>query len=39
MDQIVEAAEPDVALDSVEATLNYFLDTGETPFTQTAAAG
>jgi hypothetical protein len=36
LDQIVEQ---DADADSIEATLNYFLDTGEQPFTYTGAPG
>src|SRR4029077_10202491 len=36
---IVGIAEPETAVESIEATLNYFLDTGEKPFTATGGAG
>jgi hypothetical protein len=38
MDQVLEAA-PVTAPDAIEATLSYYLDNGEKPFTQTAAPG
>ena len=36
---MVGIAEPETAVESIEATLNYFLDTGEKPFTATGGAG
>jgi hypothetical protein len=40
MNQIVDQiVEQDANADSIEATLNYFLDTGEQPFTYTGAPG
>jgi len=36
---MVGIAEPDTAALSIEATVNYFLDTGEKPFTATGAPG
>ena len=40
MDQILDQiVEQDAGADSIEATLNYFLDTGEQPFTYTGPAG
>jgi len=36
---MVGIAEPETAVESIEATLNYFLDTGEKPFTATGRAG
>jgi hypothetical protein len=32
-------AEPETEIDSIEATVNYFLDTGEKPFTFTGGPG
>jgi hypothetical protein len=32
-------AEPEIEIDSIEATVNYFLDTGEKPFTFTGGPG
>src|SRR5437016_6155712 len=32
-------AEPEAQLESIEATVNYFLDTGEKPFTYTGGPG
>jgi hypothetical protein len=40
MDQIVDQiVEQDANADAIEATLNYYLDTGEKPFTYTGAPG
>jgi hypothetical protein len=36
---MVGIAEPETALESIEASVNYFLDTGEKPFTATGAPG
>jgi hypothetical protein len=36
---MVGIAEPETAVQSIEATLNYFLDTGEQPFTATGGPG
>jgi hypothetical protein len=36
---MVGIAEPETAVQSIEATLNYFLDTGEQPFTATGEPG
>ena len=36
---MVGIAEPETAVQSIEATLNYFLDTGEKPFTATGGPG
>ena len=34
-----QIADPDTAPDTIEATVNYFLDSGETPFTYTGGPG
>jgi len=43
MSELIErestTAEPLTAVESIEATVNYFLDTGEKPFTYTGGAG
>ena len=36
---MIGIAEPETAVESIEATVNYFLDTGEQPFTSTGAPG
>ncbi|HWF96546.1 MAG TPA: CmcJ/NvfI family oxidoreductase [Xanthobacteraceae bacterium] len=36
---MVGIAEPEIAASSIEATVNYFLDTGEKPFTATGEPG
>jgi hypothetical protein len=36
---MVGIAEPETTVESIEATLNYFLDTGEKPFTATGGPG
>jgi hypothetical protein len=36
---MAEIAEPETAVESIEATVNYFLDTGEQPFTSTGGPG
>src|SRR5260370_22346835 len=36
---MVEIADLETALESIEATVNYFLDTGEKPFTSTGGPG
>jgi hypothetical protein len=36
---MIGIAEPEAAVESIEATVNYFLDTGEQPFTSTGAPG
>ena len=36
---MVGIAEPETAVESIEATVNYFLDTGEKPFTATGGPG
>jgi hypothetical protein len=36
---MVGIAEPETAASSIEATVNYFLDTGEKPFTATGGPG
>jgi hypothetical protein len=36
---MVGIAEPETAVQSIEATVNYFLDTGEKPFTATGGPG
>ena len=36
---MVGIAEPETAVESIEATVNYFLDTGEKPFTSTGGPG
>jgi len=36
---MVGIAEPETAIEPIEATLNYFLDTGEQPFTYTGGPG
>jgi hypothetical protein len=36
---MVEIAEPETAVESIEATVNYYLDTGEKPFTATGGPG
>ncbi len=36
---MVQIAEPDIAADTIEASVNYLLDTGDTPYTFTGGPG